>query len=59
MSTIYCDLNKNVTLEDIKKTFSDFAKNLPFVKFLDNDERADFFSVQNTNNCLIKIFWII
>lgn len=56
MSTIYCDLNKNVTLEDIKKTFSDFAKNLPFVKFLDNDEKADFFSVQNTNNCLIKIF---
>ena len=56
MSTIYCDLNEGVTIEDIKNTFLNFTKNLPFVKFLDNDERADFFMIQNTNNCLIKIF---
>jgi len=56
MSTIYSDLNNDVTIEDIKKTFYNFTKNLPFVKFLDIDEKADFFSVQNTNNCLIKIF---
>ena len=56
MSTIYCDLNDNITIEDIKNTFANFARNLPFVKFLDNDEKADFFSVQNTNNCLIKIY---
>ena len=54
--TIYIDLNSDVTIEDIKKTFKKFTRNLPFVKFLDNDEKADFFSVQNTNNCLIKIF---
>ena len=56
MSTIYSDLNKDVTVEDIKDTFKNFTRDLPFVKFLDNDEKADFFSVQNTNNCLIKIF---
>ena len=56
MSTIYCDLNNGVTAEDVKNTFKDFTRNLPFVKFLSNDEKADFFSVQNTNNCLIKMF---
>ena len=56
MSTIYCDLNDDVTVEEIKNVLSNFAKNLPFVKFLDIDQQADFFLVQNTNNCLIKLF---
>ena len=28
----------------------------PFIKFIDNDEVLDFFSVQNSNYCKIKIF---
>ena len=27
-----------------------------FIKFIDNDEALDFFSVQNSNYCKIKIF---
>ena len=27
-----------------------------FIKFIQNDQRADFFSIQNTNNCILKIF---
>ena len=27
-----------------------------FVKFIDKPERYDFFKVQNTNNCYIKLF---
>ena len=27
-----------------------------FIKFIQNDQKADFFSIQNTNNCVLKIF---
>ena len=27
-----------------------------FINFIQNDQRADFFSIQNTNYCLLKIF---
>ena len=28
----------------------------PFLRYIDNDETLDFFSVQNSNYCKIKIF---
>ena len=56
MSTIYCDLKKGINIKDIKNTYDEFSKKLPFIKFLNKKEKADFFSVQNNNNCLIKLY---
>ena len=56
MSTIYCHLENNITLNDVKKSMDIFCKNLNFVHLLTKSEEADFFSIQNTNDCKIKIF---
>ena len=56
MSTIYCDINFGITQSIISDFLEDFCTKLPFVNFLANDNRADFFLVQNTNNCFIKLF---
>ena len=56
MSTIYCELNNNINKNDIKNLFMNFSQKNYFIKFIDDNERLDFFSVQNTNYCKIKIF---
>ncbi len=56
MSTIYCDLTNGTKIQDVKKLLSSFSLSNPFIKFYDENTRADFFSVQNTNNCILKIF---
>ena len=56
MSTIYCDLSDNVKVSDISKCFQELDKYNFFIEFINNDKRADFFSVQNTNKCILKIF---
>ena len=56
MSTIYCDLLKGITKNDVIKCFNDLANQNHFVRFIEDNERADFFSIQNTNNCILKIF---
>tara|TARA_Y100001970_G_scaffold123320_1_gene152876 strand:+ start:390 stop:1418 length:1029 start_codon:yes stop_codon:yes gene_type:complete len=56
MSTIYCDLLKGITKKDVIKCFNDLANQNHFVRFIEDNERADFFSIQNTNNCILKIF---
>jgi len=56
MSTIYCDLNDNTNEMDIVRCFKEFDKTNYFIKFINNDQRADFFSIQNTNSCVLKIF---
>ena len=56
MSTIYCDLNEKIFKKDILKTLKVYTKNLPFVNLIDKENKFDFFSIQNTNDCLIKIF---
>ena len=56
ISTIYCDLNKNIKKTDITNLFHELQKINPFLKYIDNDETLDFFSVQNSNYCKIKIF---
>ena len=56
MSTIYCDLHKGVDYTDIQNTLFNYSKDLAFVNLLDKNEKADFFSIQNTNNCLIKLY---
>ena len=56
MSTIYCDLQDNIVLKDVEDCLAKFVENLSFVDVLDNDVRSEFYIVQNTNNCLIKLF---
>ncbi len=56
MSTIYVDLNKSVTKKQLVKLFTNFDKKNPFINFEQNNNRADFFSIQNTNFVNIKIF---
>ncbi len=56
MSTIYCDLSDNIKKNDIIKNFEEFAGANYFIEFIKNDQRADFFSIQNTNKCILKIF---
>ena len=56
MSTIYCDLSIGINSDEIKNTLIDVYKNSNFVRILKDNENADLFEVQNTNNCLIKLF---
>ena len=56
MSTIYCDLIKDITNHDLNECLTRFYSNANFVKLIDKPERCDFFKVQNTNNCYIKLF---
>ena len=56
MSTIYCDLNDNVEKKDVINLFKNFSNENYFIKFIEDEQRLDFFSVQNTNFCKIKIF---
>ena len=56
ISTIYCDLNNGIKKTDIINLFQDLQKINPFIKYIDNDETLDFFSIQNSNYCKIKTF---
>ena len=56
MSTIYCDLNTDITTNDIENCYKNHYSDLPFIKIKKDKEKFDFFTVQNTNNCLIKLF---
>jgi len=56
MSTIYCDLTDNVKREDIEKCFNELEAANTFIDFFNNKNRADFFTVQKTNKCIIKLF---
>ena len=54
MSTIYCDLNNNIESKDLINCLRENYSNNIFVKILNARDQADFYSVINTNNCLIK-----
>ena len=56
MSTIYCDLNKNTNINDIKNCFNNYYKTSKFIRLFDSKTRNDFFKVQNTNYCYLNIF---
>jgi len=49
-------LQDNIVLKDVEDCLAKFVENLSFVDVLDNDVRSEFYIVQNTNNCLIKLF---
>ena len=56
LTTIYCNLNESFTIEKIENIYNSFYNNFAFVKILKDNIRADFFKVQNTNFCLIKLY---
>ena len=56
MSTIYCDLSTNVSKDNVSNFFEEIDKDNYFIDFINDNQRADFFSIQNTNKCLIKLF---
>jgi len=56
MTTIYCDLNKSVSQDNLKKYLQKYYSKSKFVKILKDGERLDFFRVQNTNHCFISFF---
>ena len=56
MSTIYCDLNDGIKENDVIKCFERLDSQNYFIDFNDDGQRADFFTVQNTNKCVLKIF---
>ena len=56
MSTIYCDLNDGIKEQDVIKCFEKLDNKNYFIDFKNDDHRADFFLVQNTNKCVLKIF---
>lgn len=56
MSTIYLDINNNKKINNVSKVIFDFYKDNIFVELISNDLKFDFFLIQNTNKCLIKIY---
>jgi N-acetyl-gamma-glutamyl-phosphate reductase len=56
MSTIYCDLNDGIQVNDVIKCFEKFDSENYFIDFKGDEQRVDFFLVQNTNKCVLKIF---
>ena len=56
MSTIYCDLNKGINESDVINCFEQLDSQNYFIDFINDEQRADFFLVQNTNKCVLKIF---
>lgn len=56
MSTIYCKLNNKINIKQINNSITNYYNNSNFVNLIDNNKRVDFFSIQQTNKCLIKIF---
>jgi N-acetyl-gamma-glutamyl-phosphate reductase len=56
MSTIYCDLYDGVNESDVIKCFEQLDSENYFIDFNNDEQRADFFLVQNTNKCVLKIF---
>ena len=49
-------MQENIIPKDVEDCLNKFAQNLLFVDILDNKVRGDFFKVQNTNKCLIKLY---
>ena len=56
MSTIYCDLNEGINEGDVIKCFQQLDSQNYFIDFYNDEQTADFFLVQNTNKCVLKIF---
>ena len=58
MSSIYCDLKIGVNKEMVIDVLKSFEKNNYFIEIVDENKRLDFFSIQNTNYCKIKLYFV-
>jgi len=56
MSTIYCDLSRGINQSDVIKCFEQLDSQNYFINFKNDEQRVDFFLVQKTNKCVLKIF---
>ena len=56
MSTMYLNLNDSINLKDIEDCLLQFDKDNQFINYSTGNENFDFFKIQKTNNCNIKIF---
>ena len=55
LSTIYVDLNKNISQKKIIQILQNFYNDSSFVKILKTDTLVSTNDVINTNNCLISV----
>lgn len=55
LSTIYCNLKKEICLEEIHKSYAEFYKNEPFINIMPLGETAQIKDVKYTNNCNISL----
>ena len=55
LSTIYVDLEKNISQTKVLKTLISFYKNESFVKIFKSDTLLSTNDVINTNNCYISV----
>ena len=55
LSTIYVEVNKNVSQNKIKKVLENYYKNDIFIKILKNDTLISTNDVINTNKCHISV----
>ena len=56
MSTIYCDINNGIKFKEVKNKLIEISQKSIFVDLLNDSEQLDFFKIQNTNNCFIKLY---
>ena len=56
MSTIYCDLTKKFSIEEINQILKQFYKEQQNIEIIEDDTRGDFNQIQHTNKCIIKLF---
>jgi N-acetyl-gamma-glutamyl-phosphate reductase len=55
LSTIYLDLEKNISQSKVLHTLANFYKNEKFVKILKSNSLLSTNEVINTNNCYISV----
>ena len=56
MSSIYCNLKKGKTIEDLEEVLSLFSSESHFIRLLNKNDRSDFYLIQNNNYCYIKVY---
>jgi N-acetyl-gamma-glutamyl-phosphate reductase len=55
LSTIYCNLKENITLEELIELYKDFYKNEKFVRVLDKGKSVEIKNVRGSNYCDISL----
>lgn len=55
LSTIYCELKDNLTLEEVHSVYTKHYENEPFVQVLPLGQTAEIKNVKYTNNCHISL----